>query len=732
MHVKSVALQNFLGVKQWKVEGLPPSLFITGLNRTGKTRLLQAVRFVLAGRVFDAFNNRITNGDLIGPHAKSASVVITIQTDKLFEGGNVIVTMSARIKPKGVQVDLVREYDNGATMPVFGSESADEIRTKFWKAHGTTSTRAEIALNPIPFLFGKLDLDAALSSITNISTDQLAEYAGEDYAGRMAGLFGELVSGAPVTALQIKQMGKRFDEARADMNRLKKTTAAGKPEPKNAKNEPVPVAHTGKVEAQVDALQAKRDRLAGLIENMGDVAPDEMAAGRVEEAEAIVAEANAELDETRELERSIRDSQPTPRGEEGPKCKRIRKEQESLNAKASALDVEIETLQVESARLVKLFESAVQLVEAKDIEIEEAWKPIANLQAGKCPCGGTCPKCDGLLSGAKPDLEPLKKAKAKLESARAKLVKAQERAEVPVQEATEQIQSLVEEKGGHEARYSELRDQFIEVQTKERNNIADAHKDWNAKLEDVEVRLRATREDVRKREADLAKLQSITAVCELCGDVPPASKLEELDGHLERGRTLLVELGQLAEYESKMDELSSAEDTEEFLQWGVEAFRNGEFANSLLKDTKGAFLDVCNGALEGFGIEVDLRVADGVTIMQREIGAEHWVPLAYLSKAERTIVGASIAAAFAAENNLLVLADDLDVCDGPWRAAFLSLLKEMETPMWCVASSTMMKKPDDLDALTAFLDGAGLLWFLKNSIFQSAATLSEGEANDND
>lgn len=78
MHIKSIELENFRGVREFKAEGLNERVLCVGPNATGKSTILQAIALVLGGGYRVQHGHKLNHAEMVGPHGDEAKAHITI------------------------------------------------------------------------------------------------------------------------------------------------------------------------------------------------------------------------------------------------------------------------------------------------------------------------------------------------------------------------------------------------------------------------------------------------------------------------------------------------------------------------------------------------------------------------------------------------------------------------------------------------------------------------------
>jgi len=207
MQILNLSIKNFRGVKSLVLDDLPEAVFLTGMNGSGKSTVLDAIRVVLIGRCFNARGKRIENADIVGPWGKQAIVKATVRI------GEEDLVITQIVTSRSAQLDVSKTTGQ----PRFGG-SAKEIRQAFWQLAGVDPRHAECAMNPLAYLLGD-DLGALLADMQGaaVTADHVLNYAA--ISGAAEWLAEAVVTGDPSAQVDIAALGQWAYDRRTVVNR---------------------------------------------------------------------------------------------------------------------------------------------------------------------------------------------------------------------------------------------------------------------------------------------------------------------------------------------------------------------------------------------------------------------------------------------------------------------------------------------------------------------------------
>jgi hypothetical protein len=251
MHITDITIVNFRGIKKLYLEPGSPVLLLTGRNGTGKTTVLDAVRFVLTGIVRDQSGAALKLERIIGPYASKAEVTVGL-SDGVKE---LCVSVTASSTAATVKTDPVLPGGN------------KEKRDAMWKYFGLNPEHERLALDPLALLLGT-DLLESLAGNTGVTDTQMQDVFGEN-AGRVA----EVLKGYQLSLANTSDVTPVVDavyKIRTEINRESKTTetllkANSAVQPVLRSNVKMTEADVPKAQAQIRELLGKRHELDGQI-----------------------------------------------------------------------------------------------------------------------------------------------------------------------------------------------------------------------------------------------------------------------------------------------------------------------------------------------------------------------------------------------------------------------------------------------------------------------------------
>jgi len=284
--IDNVKIKNFRGIESATLENLPTGLFLTGLNGAGKSSLIQAIRMLIWGRVFDVNGNRLKNLDLVGDHGKEATVEVGLTLNgKQCEQ----LTMSMTIKAGHAAVTVFDKHNR-----VKFAGDPREVRRMFWDYIGANSRHAECAGNPKTYVTSK-ELGDVLSEmlVGDIDRKQLMATAG-DHAKWLEQWPG-------LDSLEsLKSIGQAAYTRRTDINRDIKMVETKIAEletteiPCSTNGTPLNVADLSNVRDRIRVISAERD---ALLEERGRLSEGGMTADRLDAKRAEVRDRIAKIED---------------------------------------------------------------------------------------------------------------------------------------------------------------------------------------------------------------------------------------------------------------------------------------------------------------------------------------------------------------------------------------------------------------------------------------------------
>lgn len=278
MKITSLTLKNFRHRPQHiDLQNLTSETILTGANGEGKTTILNALRVLFVGHVYDQTGKRISNADLIGSNGKTAVVTAGVElAGKAFE-------LQLTIKNSGTTLTA---QDDRAFEAFIGADTATKIRAAIREALGLDSAWLECALNPRAYLLGPV-LGAMLSELCggDIEEEEVKAYAGDRW-NAIEALAGTSVGWGSGTLSYIGEAAYKRRTA------VKKTLAVaeqriaehqGLEQPVDKNGQPIPANKLQQLAQQINAIQKERDDLVaerGVVTSAGD--PKEIEAKRAE------------------------------------------------------------------------------------------------------------------------------------------------------------------------------------------------------------------------------------------------------------------------------------------------------------------------------------------------------------------------------------------------------------------------------------------------------------------
>jgi len=256
LRITSFYAFNFRGIKEVKLDSLPPRVFFTGMTGAGKTSIQHAVQMVLFGRVYDHCGKRITNSDLVGPLGKTAKIQLGLEVNG--------EPMTAKFQvTKGGSSALSVERPGANAF----EGSPDTVRATLW-SHISKSPMeyAECGANPKLYLVGN-DLGSLLA---NLCGSDLDHDALDNLLGDHAKWFDKFCDGNGLTCdarSDLSGIGKAAYDCRTDLNRIlcefgyEKTKLDGAELPVDSTGAVIPLKSTGMLDELLLDFKKQRETL---------------------------------------------------------------------------------------------------------------------------------------------------------------------------------------------------------------------------------------------------------------------------------------------------------------------------------------------------------------------------------------------------------------------------------------------------------------------------------------
>ena len=165
--IRSINIKNFRGLQEASLGDLSGRLFVTGMNRAGKTPLLNAVQFAFSGVVYGQDDKRMQLAELVGPWGREACIEVGMEID-----GEPLV-LEVTVQPKRQQCRVMRE--NGGEVIV---GTPDEVRTALWKRMGKDFARVHAGIHPRAYLLSREILQHVAKLSGGIDAEQLVALCG--------------------------------------------------------------------------------------------------------------------------------------------------------------------------------------------------------------------------------------------------------------------------------------------------------------------------------------------------------------------------------------------------------------------------------------------------------------------------------------------------------------------------------------------------------------------------
>jgi len=439
LQITSFYAKNFRGLGEVVLENLSPCWFLTGLNGSGKSSVLNAIQVVLNGRCYDRAGTRIQMEQLIGPNGRQADVELGVLV------GATPMKLVATIQVRGMKL---LGCDATGT-PVLGG-SPNEVRATLCKRAGLQMELLEATTSPYSMLVSK-DLSVTLGNLLGGELDQamLEAFCGGRWDWFRRFLKDHAIPCASTEHLALvgdaaedvrKAVNKRIKELATEMS----TPAPTAPQARNG--DPMSVEDITLVERTLTTMSAERDQLIG----------ERGAAGSGRSAEDIAAE----------------------------RARLVRTEV-SLAAQADALREQVNA----AIELKETHETALRDILHRQSQaraaIQESESTLKKWSSGLC--NGVCgkklakDKIEELVGPARVELEDSKGALAELDESEAKKKQSREEAQVS-------IARLRPELGQLDTRLQDIRTQIAALD-RERPSSARTAQEISASINETEQRI---------------------------------------------------------------------------------------------------------------------------------------------------------------------------------------------------------------------------------------------------
>ena len=236
MRIKKLSIKNFRGVRDIEIAPDKDTVFITGLNGSGKTSIMHALRMALFGRCALTSRDGKKAGALVRHGAKEAMVTLEMDT------GRIDLAVTAKGQKRWVA-------------KVDGTEYAEP--SHLW---GRDLERHEVAADPLGYLVSG-EIGGVLSDALGGGIDlaQLEKLCGEHWP-HVASMPHE------PTVSDLKSYGAKTYEKRAEMTpkirHLKRSLESGSPSlPLDKNSKPVSPDKAGVIKESLVKAKYQRDEL---------------------------------------------------------------------------------------------------------------------------------------------------------------------------------------------------------------------------------------------------------------------------------------------------------------------------------------------------------------------------------------------------------------------------------------------------------------------------------------
>lgn len=630
MIITSITVRNFRGIRELSLDDLPDQVLVLGLNRSGKTSLLDALRAVFLGRIQDHAGRALEVREWIGPHESTAAVAVGFE---LLDGAYTARMRVARTVSLEIQPPDGKPLWTGAPK---------DVRGALWRHLGVAQRHRECAMTPRAYLVGD-DLGKMISDLGGGGVDQaeLDAILGDDAAWFHGFAAAEKITPASPDALL--SLGEAMFQKRTSMKaNLAALTAqaersAGVMPPTGRNGATLTPAQIPAVESALAQIRATRDTLLaerGAAENAAgsaealERARSERARIRLEELEGAVEEASGRRDQAR-------------------------KTMEPMDAALR------NALAADSAAVDALARASVSLDAAK--------AAVASLD-GLSAC---CPTCGQKIAPAarKSMAEPLDTALAEAAAAHtaaqdrrqqtlAAIQPARDRAKAAAEtlrQAEREVSDAAARLNEHRGRASALDRQIAELET-----LAGSAP---RALEDVDADIQATE---AKTEAAVAALETLRTIAD-------RERTETARDQVAAEVEVLTRLIPLFHNDRRSNHASAL--------------------NRLARNEQEAFLSACNDRLEPFGLALGLDTSGkSVAVTLRSLDQDLAVPVTQASGAEMLLAEWAVATAFAGDG--LVLLDEFTRLDGRYRGLLLESLAARPGSLWVASAYSHEGEPE--------------------------------------
>ena len=237
MQIRALSITNFCGLDSFEIADAANVVLLTGLNATGKTTVLNAIRFLLQAPCYDQAGTRLTQAELVGPYAEKAVVQATVEHDGKTH------TMTASTGAKGQTERNIKLAD------ILGAE------------HGVPEREHRIGLTPAAWLYtGEIQEALLYSLLTHEDIEAVWPEFSEDIR------FGLETFDArdEYELATLRDMGDQAYKLRRDNKKRAGEIESSIPQfeaPKTKGGTVLTEEHRPKLQARISELRAKRDKL---------------------------------------------------------------------------------------------------------------------------------------------------------------------------------------------------------------------------------------------------------------------------------------------------------------------------------------------------------------------------------------------------------------------------------------------------------------------------------------
>lgn len=271
-----LTVENFCGLRKAKID-TQASVLCLGANGQGKTSLLNAVRFILTGVVFDQAEKRVKVPELVGPHADRAYVELDYQG----------VTLQCQISRRG---SALRAIDTDGNSVYEGSP--DEIRRALFRDRKLRESHVFAACHPKSILLSGELTKILGEMVDTIDWDQFTALCGEHFAWLRGWCRDQHFK--PASMADLKRLGPMAYDARTGANRdVKRLQSELDRLPKG----PRPQADRETVESAIRAMRQQRD----VLQRELGIASKRRTEAEIDAEREAVQEARCALEEPQDL-----------------------------------------------------------------------------------------------------------------------------------------------------------------------------------------------------------------------------------------------------------------------------------------------------------------------------------------------------------------------------------------------------------------------------------------------